>query len=160
VVYQLRAQRCYEVAKIEPEIGHTKLFCEGNCADCEYYRIVHLQAVNVMVVTDDQPLISSLEREKEVAPYNLEITNCEYSASAKVDTFRPDYVVVDCSFGAERSADICQHLIQDPRLPHVRVVLGVDKGGFPKKCDKNVFARIQRPFRVSDITQCIHGTQN
>jgi hypothetical protein len=156
----MRAQRCYEVAKITPEIGHTKLYCKGDCLDCDYYRQVHLQATNVMVVTDDSELIASLDEEKPAAPYNLEITDCEYSCSALVDTYRPDYVVVDCSFGPERSADICHHLIEDPRLPYVRVVLAVDQGGFPKECNKEVFARIQRPFRISDITECIHRAQN
>lgn len=160
VVYQLRAQRCYEVAKLHPEIGHTKLFCKGNCVDCDYYRRVHLQATNVMVVTDDKYLIDALGRERVEAPYNLEITDCEYTCSALVDSFRPDYVVVDCAFGPERSGDICNHLAEDPRLPHVRVVMAVDEGLFPSGCDRNVFARVQRPFNVSDITECIHRAQN
>jgi len=159
VVYQLRAQRCYEVAKLSPELGHTKLHCKGNCMDCEYYRRVHLQATNVMVVTDDSDLIATLEQQTSEAPYNMEITNCEYSCSALVDTFRPDYVVVDCSFGPERSSDIANHLIEDPRLPHVRVVMAADEASFPEGCNKNVFARIERPFRVTDITGCIYRAQ-
>lgn len=160
VVYQMRAQRCYEVAKLDPDIGHTKLFCKGDCLDCDYYRQVHLQGTNVVVVTDDTELTQALQNEKTEAPYNLEITDCEYSCSALVDTFRPDYVVVDCTFGLERSGDICNHLAQDPRLPYVRVVMAVNEGMFPTGCDKNIFARMQRPFNVSDITECIHRAQN
>jgi excisionase family DNA binding protein len=159
-VYQLRAQRCYEVLKLGKDIGHTKLFCKGDCLDCEYYRHVHLQDINVMVVTEDHALIASLEKEKETAPYSLEISKCEYTCSALVDTFRPDYVVVDCAFGPERSADICNHLIEDPRLPYVRVVLAVQPGQYPQGCNKEVFARIERPFDVSHITECIHGAMN
>ena len=77
-----------------------------------------------------------------------------------MDTFRPDYVVVDCAFGPERSADICNHLVEDPRLPYVRVVLAVQPGQFPKGCNKEAFARIERPFDVSNITECIHGAMN
>ena len=160
VVYKMRAQRCYEVAKLEPEIGHTKTYCEGDCLDCDYYRHVHLQGTNVMVLTEDEELIQKLKGEKNEAPYSLEITECEYSCSALVDTFRPDYVVVDCAFGPERSGDICNHLAQDPRLPYVRVVMAVNEGMFPTGCDKNIFARMQRPFDVSDITECIHRAQN
>jgi excisionase family DNA binding protein len=160
IVYKMRAQRCYEVAKLDPAIGHTKTFCKGDCLDCDYYRQVHLQGTNVMVVTDDGSLIRELKDQKTEAPYNLEISDCEYSCSALVDTFRPDYVVVDCAFGPERSGDICNHLAQDPRLPYVRVVMAVDEGMFPTGCDKNVFARMQRPFTVSDITECIHRAQN
>lgn len=159
-VYHLRAQRCYEVAKLSRDIGHTRLFCKGDCTDCDYYRHVHLQAVNVMVVTDDRGLIESLEKDKQTAPYSLEITDCEYSCSALVDSYRPDYVVVDCSFGPDRSADICNHLLDDPRLPHVRVVLAVEPGRFPKGCDKKAFARIERPFGIANITDCIHRARN
>ncbi len=159
-VYQLRAQRCYEVAKLAKDIGHTKLFCKDDCLDCDYYRHVHLQDLNVMVVTEDQTLIAALEKDKQTAPYSLEITNCEYTCSALVDSFRPDYVVLDCAFGSERSADICNHLVEDPRLPYVRVVLAVEQGQFPKGCNKQTFARITRPFDVSNITECIHGAQN
>jgi hypothetical protein len=160
VVYQMRAQRCYEATKMTDDIGHTKLFCSTDCLDCDYYRRVHLQATNVLVVTDDRTLIASLEEEKSDAPYALEISDCEYSCSALVDSFRPDYVIVDCSFGPERSADICNHLIQDPRLPYTRVVLAVEAGKSPSGCDKEVFARITRPFDVSDITECIHRARN
>jgi excisionase family DNA binding protein len=160
VVYQMRAQRCYEAARLNPEIGHTKLFCKGDCLDCDYYRRVHLQGTNVMVVSDDTELIHRLSGEKSGAPFSLEITDCEYSCSALVDAFRPDYVVVDCALGPERSGDICNHLAEDPRLPYVRVVMAVREGMFPTGCDKNIFARMQRPFNVSDITECIHRAQN
>ena len=40
-----------------------KLYCKGDCLDCDYYRQVHLQATNVMVVTDDSELIASLDEE-------------------------------------------------------------------------------------------------
>ena len=68
--YLMRAQRCYEVAKLEPSIGHTKTFCKGDCLDCDYYRQVHLQGTNVMVVTDDGSLIQSLKDQKTEAPYS------------------------------------------------------------------------------------------
>jgi DNA-binding NtrC family response regulator len=156
----MRAQRCYEMAKLAPEFGHTKLYCERSCQECDYYRHVHKQDMNIMVVTADEKLSSLLKSDLHGAPYNLEITDCEYSCSALVDRFRADYVVIDCSLGSERTNDICSHLLEDPRLPYVRVVLAVDRGEYPEDCDKNVFARIEKPFLISDITRCLDGTQN
>lgn len=160
VVYQMRAHRCYEVAKLAPELGHSMLYCKGSCEDCDYYRRVHKQDTNVMVVTADPNLKTLLESEKHLAPYNLEITDCEYSCSALVDRFRADYVVVDTSLGPERANDICAHVLEDPRLPYVKVVLALDAREYPDDCDKNVFARIEKPFLISDITRCLDATQN
>jgi hypothetical protein len=143
-----------------PEIGHNKIYCDGSCADCDYYIRVHKQITNVMVVTRDPDLTASLEVDKTSAPYNLEITDCEYSCSALVDRFRADYIVIDRSLGSDKANDICDHLLEDPRLPFVRVVMAVERGEFPESCDKKVFARIEKPFHISDITQCLGGTQN
>ncbi len=168
VVYQTRAQRCYEVLKLSPNIGHTKLFCEKDCNQCDYYQKVHLQTTNILVVTDDPLLITNLRQDRDSVPYNLEFTDCEYQCSALVDHFRADYVIVDCSMGRERSEDICNHLSQDPRLPYVRLILAVDRR-IPDRCDKlkikkekhspdceqDVFARINRPFGLAEVTNCI-----
>jgi excisionase family DNA binding protein len=176
VVYRLRAQRCYEVLKLSPDIGHNKLFCEQDCRHCDYFRRVHVQATNVLVITGDETLADTLKRDATSAPYNLEVTDCEYNCSALVDRFRADYAVVDCALGPDRSTDICSHLMQDPRIPYVRIILAVSQeteaGGHGRLaavrdgpcggCGKNrdVFARIERPFRLEDVTQCLLDAQN
>jgi len=157
VVYEMRAQRCYEVVKLTPEIGHTKLFCKGSCLECDFFRRVREQATNVLVVTDNETLATSLKDDGKLSPYCLEVTDCEYKCSALVEVFRPDYVVIDCSLGPEASADICHHVIQDPRIPYVRVIMVGEEGEFPHGCDKEVFARIEKPFNVKDVADCIRG---
>jgi excisionase family DNA binding protein len=155
IVYQLRARRCYEV-KFASDIDHGKLNCSGKCEECEYYHNVREQATNVLVVTNNEALIASLKQDAELAPYRLRVTECEYKCSALVQEFRPDYVVLDCSLGDEASRDICHHLIQDTRIPYVRVIMAANMDEFPGGCDKEVFARIGRPFGITEITQCIH----
>lgn len=157
VVYQMRAQRCYDVVKLAPEIGHTKAFCKGSCLECDYYRRVREQDTNVLVVTDDASLTDSLKKDAVSAPFNLEVTDCEYTCSAVVDMFRPDFAVVDCSLGPQVSGDICNHLIQDPRIPFVRVILAANEGESPNACDKEVFARIEKPFGIREINEFIDG---
>lgn len=155
VVYQLRAHRCYEVLRRSPEGAHPKLFCQESCDQCDYFRTVHEQATNVLVVTDKKDVAASLKGQADSAPFSLEITNCEYNCSALVEVFRPDYVVIDCSLGKERSRDICSHLKEDPRIPFVRVIMAGDHESFPEECDKQVFARLERPLDIKEITGCI-----
>jgi excisionase family DNA binding protein len=155
VVYEMRAQRCYEVVERAKEVGHNKIFCKQTCENCDYYRIVHQQAVNILVVTDNDYLVGDLQSGAQKAGFNLETTNCEYRCSALVDVFRPDFAIIDCSLGAQFTRDITDHMIQDPRVPFMRVILAADSGGFPTKCNKEVFARIEKPFDACDIADCI-----
>jgi excisionase family DNA binding protein len=157
VVYMLRAQRCYKVAKFAPQIGHNKLFCKRSCEECDYYRMVREQATNILVFTDNQDLAESLAQAVEHERFRLETTDCEYKCSALVDVFRPDYVVIDCSLGQDTSRDICRHLVQDPRVPYVRVIMAGADDEFPEGCDKEVFARIEKPFGMREIVECIDG---
>lgn len=159
VVFELRAQRCYEVVKFAPELRHNKLFCKGSCEDCDYYRRVHAKPTNVLVVTDDSGLTAALKSRAETAPFKVEFTDCEYACSAVVESFRPDFVVVDCSLGEQESREICNHLIQDPRIPFVRVILAARDGLFPDSCDREVFARMGKPFDIEDISECIDGSR-
>ena len=155
VVYEMRAQRCYEVVERAREVGHNKIFCKQTCEECDYYRTVHQQAANILVVTDNERLAAELKTGAEMAGFNLEVTDCEYRCSALVDIFRPDFAVIDCSLGAQFTRDITDHIIQDPRVPFIRVILAADSGGFPAQCNKEVFARIEKPFNARDIADCI-----
>lgn len=157
VVYQMRAQRCYEVVKLAPEIGHTKLFCKESCASCNYFKLVHEQPIHVLVVTGDKDLSAGLKRDAAGVMFRVEVTDCEYTCSAVVDHFRPDFAVVDCSMGPEASRDITHHLLEDPRIPFARVILAATEREFPSACDREVFARIERPFGLAEIAECIGG---
>lgn len=156
-VYLMRAQRCYEVAKLAPDASHPKTFCKKTCEECDYFKQVQEQSTNVLVVTDDLKLTDELKNTAGEAGFNVEIADCEYTCSSKVTNFRPDYAIVDCSLGPNTSRDITKHLNEDPRVPFVKVVLAGNEGEFPNECEKVVFARIKRPFGIEDIRECIDG---
>jgi hypothetical protein len=108
-------------------------------------------------VTDDPEMTAKLMAGANGSSFNLQITDCEYNCSALINHFRPDFAVIDCSLGLEASRDISSHLIQDPRIPFVRLVLAGSEEEFPGECEKEVFARIQRPFSIQDVADCIEG---
>jgi hypothetical protein len=154
----MRAQRCYEVARLAPEFGPSRAFCKESCEDCDFYGLVQGQRTNVLVVTDDQELTRKLRQAEAEANFNLEIADCEYTCSTVVNHFRPDFAIVDCSLGNRTSRDITNHLIEDPRIPFVRVLLAANEGEFPGECEEVVFARLHRGFGIEDINACIEGT--
>ena len=98
-----------------------------------------------------------LVSDSENARFNLEITECGYHCSTVVSRFRPDFAVVDCFLGPERSSEISKHLSEDPRIPFIRLILAGSEQDYPFDCEKEVFARLKRPFGVKDINQCIDG---
>lgn len=159
-VYSVRAMRCYEVAKLAPEAPHPKLYCNERCEDCDYFKEMHGRITNVLVVTKDRTLTGSLLTEADDAGFNLEITDCEYSCSAIVNHFKPDFVIVDCSLGRQVSRQISHHIKKDPRIPYVRVVLASSEANFSRTCDREVFAQISRPFDIRDIEECISMVGN
>jgi excisionase family DNA binding protein len=155
VVYRSRTRRCYEMSDLPDEAGHVRLFCQNSCEDCEYYKMVREQNLNVLVVTDQNKLKSRIDREAKDVDFNIQITDCEYRCSMMVEKFRPDYIAIDCAIGTERSREFAQHLCEDPRLPFVRIILAGSEDELPKECDKLVFAFIRRPFSAEILADII-----
>ncbi len=155
VVYRSGTRRCYEMSKLPKGSGYVGQFCDGSCEDCEYYKLVRGQPLNVLVVTDQNKLRNSLARVRRDKDLNLEVTDCEYRCSMLIDRFRPDYVVIDCSLGVERSREFARLLSEDPRIPLARVVLAGDRGDLPKECDKLVFALVQRQLSAETLAELV-----
>jgi excisionase family DNA binding protein len=160
IVYRSRTRRCYEMESLPTEVGHARRFCKGTCDECEYFKMVQGQHPNLLVVTDQKVLRAMLETERETTNFNLRITDCEYRCSMSIEKFRPDYVVIDCAMGAERSREFVNLLYEDPRIPFVRIILVGNRSDLPKECDKRVFASLEHGFSVSTLTDLIAGTSS
>ncbi|MEW5700763.1 MAG: helix-turn-helix domain-containing protein [Candidatus Zixiibacteriota bacterium] len=158
IVFRSGTRRCYELSRLPVEAGHNRLFCQGSCEDCEYFRMVQGQQPNVLVVTDRARLRHALERRMNKADFNLRITDCEYRCSMVIEEFRPDYVVIDCLLGAERSGEFATLLSEDPRIPFIKVVLAGKHHELPQQCEKTVFAVIDRPFSIETLGDLIRRT--
>ncbi len=160
IVYRTRAHRCFEVIKLAAEVGHARYYCKQSCEECEYFNQVHRETTNLLVISDNDMHIATLRRDAQGHPVNLEFANCEYTCSALVEQFRPDYAVIDCSLGADRSREFASNLLADPRIPFVRVIMAARRGEFPQNCDKEIFARIKTPYSIGDLTACIDGVRD
>ncbi len=155
VVYRSGTLRCYEMIGLPVEAGHSRQFCQGSCDECEYYKMVHGHRPGVLVVTDKKRSRTAFERDAREVNFDLQITDCEYRCSMLVEKFRPDYVVIDCSIGSERSQEFANLLLEDPRIPLVRIILAGNRDEIPRECDKIVFAFIERPFTAHALADII-----
>ena len=111
----------------------------------------------MLVVTDDEGLTGALEGGAAPEDFNVRIADCEYSCSLLVDSFRPDFVVVDCSLGPDLAARTRYHLAQDPRIPFVRIILAAGRDDPTDACKDEVFAVLEKPFGLNDLTACVRG---
>jgi excisionase family DNA binding protein len=151
-VYLIRAQRCYEVAELAPELEIQKTYCKKSCEECDYYDLVHDQNANVLVVTTDKQLSAKLLKPAEALGINLQIADSAYSCSLLINDFRPDFAVIDCEIGPD-ACEIGHHLVKDPRIPNIRLIIAGECHDFPPKCDKKVLARIKKP---TDLFAIVH----
>jgi len=158
VSFRSRARRCYELRNIPQQFAHLNLHCPMACGECEYYHIMKSRAIGLLIVSRNRRLTEGLKYQNEDPGLTLRFAGSEYECAAAIDKFRPDYVVVDCSFGTSHTRELCQHLINDDRLPLTRIVL-TSKTSRATDCrDGEIFAWISKPFTVQLLQQMIEGS--
>lgn len=155
IIYRSRTKRCYELSHLPEEAGHAKLYCKASCDECDYYTLVKGQRMNVLIVSDRSRLRNILEADAKFVNYNLSFTDCEYHCSMVVESYRPDYVVLDCGLGVKRSREFARNIAQDPRIPFVRIILAGEMYEFPEECDREVFAFIRQTFTAYELEKLI-----
>jgi excisionase family DNA binding protein len=159
VVYQIRAAWCFRVATtLGCELGQKQSFCATSCEDCAYYRRASGQATNVLVITSDNELVDGLGVGDDTLA--LRFARNAYEASAMIGTFHPAFVVVDQDvILANSQPDLLDCLAADPRLPGVRIILGVSKGRGARlraPLENGVVSAIEKPFGQGRIAEVVN----
>jgi excisionase family DNA binding protein len=124
VVYRVRATRCFLMAGLETDVGHARQFCEGSCEDCVYYRRLQGLSTQVIFITADEDLLARIEWGRG-DPVALRFARNGYEASAIVQDFQPEVLVIDLEGLPDQGMGLLDSIAADPRLPRVRVVLVV-----------------------------------
>ncbi|MBU0984621.1 MAG: excisionase family DNA-binding protein [candidate division Zixibacteria bacterium] len=155
VAYKSRAHRCYEMRDIPEQFGTLKLHCHASCTSCEYYKLMQGRGTSTLIVSRNRRLADTLQDEANDRDLILRFASSEYECGAIIDKFRPDYVVVDCSFGASRTRDICRHLSSDERIPFTRIFLTSRNADIRDCCDGEIFGWIKKPFTFTQLKDCL-----
>ncbi|MBD3258743.1 helix-turn-helix domain-containing protein [candidate division GN15 bacterium] len=155
IVYQSRARRCYEFRDLPEEFGHLRLHCDSTCDNCEYFLKVSEQGTNVLVVSRNKQTINQLHRERTSRGFEVRFAMSEYEVSAVVESFRPDYVVVDTSLGARQTQSLCQHMLEDSRIPVTRIILASKEEIHQENCGREVLGWLRKPFNVQQLQSLI-----
>jgi excisionase family DNA binding protein len=157
ITFRSRAQRCYELKELPGGFGCLNLMCDTNCLECDYYNLVHGEKPKVLILSENKRLIKDDDKSEWSNGFDVRFVRSEYDAAVLIQDFRPDYIVVDCSFGQQKTTAICDHLFNDIRIPVVRIILSSKTREIEDYCDRDVFAWLQRPFAISQLLECIEG---
>lgn len=155
IVYRSRALRCYEMIQLPFESGHARLHCEGACDDCEYFRVVRGQQLNVLIIAGAGDLKDEIESKINKVDFNLRLVDSEYRCSMVVESFRPDYIIIDCSIGGQECKNLTRHLSEDPRIPYVKIILVGEAHDIPSECNGLIFAVMKEPFTLFELENLI-----
>lgn len=157
ITFRSRASRCYELKDIPGGLGCLNLMCDTVCTNCEYYRVVNGQKLNILILSENNKIVSDLDSLNDTGIFQIHFTNDEYSAAVVIQEYRPDYIIVDCSIGKKRTGLICNNLFNDIRIPVVRIILSSISKNIKDYCDKEVFGWIRKPFNIGQLNECIRG---
>jgi excisionase family DNA binding protein len=157
ITYRSRAMRCYELKDLPEGLGCLNLLCDTDCSECEYFKVVNGQETNVLVVSGTKKILTDQDPPDAQNGFRISFAASEYEAAVMIQSFRPDYIVVDCSFGKNRTLSICRNLFADIRIPVIRIILSSKTRRIQEYCDKEVFGWIRRPFSLSQLRDCIRG---
>jgi excisionase family DNA binding protein len=162
VVYKVGAERCFVMAALDVEIGHSRHFCQSSCDDCAYYRWVQGLATNVLLITPDDRLIHTLSAQ-EHERVALRCAHGGYEASAIIHDFRPAFVAIDIDLLFDGEAGLLESLSRDARIPGLRVILVVHGGtvaeDYSPLLRDVVVGVLRRPFAVADIAAAVSSLE-
>ncbi len=114
----------------------------------------------VLVITSDDDLIARLSRDpgRDLA---FRFARTAYQASAVIRDFRPEFAVVDRALAEEGETDLMDCLARDPRIPRLRIILGVPHGMAGKDGDGGlgpfVAGVIDKPFGARQVASVVHS---
>ena len=157
VTYRARAGRCYELKEKFADSNRLGLACNTVCEECEYFKLVRKQSVNVLTFSEDECLMEDVEEPDWSIGIRVLHVTCEYEAAAAVQEFRPDYIVIDCALGKKRTSALCGHFLHDQRIPVPRIILTSKKRGIGDYCEREAFGWLKKPFTARQLKSCIEG---
>jgi excisionase family DNA binding protein len=156
LVYKSRATRCFELVQIPKQSGfHGCFHYKGDCRSCPYYNEQLQAPVKVLVVSDSMDLRQRLLAQASRTRFKLEFAAHGYDCSAQVERFRPEMVVIDCALSAAVVAGLCMHLVSDPRVPGIKVVLAQARAGRSVDRAPGVVGELRHPFELTELERFV-----
>jgi len=158
IVFRSRAAWCFQMVEVARETGRALIQCQESCDACTCFRRVMGMATAILIVTSDRSLSASL-RAEDSDDLRVRVAANGYEASMVIQEFRPAFVVIDREVLRSGDAQFLDRLMEDPRIPRVRVILAAEPGQATRV--RATFQRsivvgvIEKPFAIQDIASVV-----
>ncbi|MBX7219016.1 MAG: response regulator [Blastocatellia bacterium] len=110
----------------------------------------------VLVVDDSMTVRKMVAKILEKAGYNVEIAADGIEALAKLETLRPDLILLDITMPGPDGYKVCKDIKSNKELKHVNVLMLSGKDGFFDKIRGKMAGAteyITKPFEAADLLQ-------
>ena len=158
MIFKSKAEKCYLVAGLGENAGHSQTFCTTSCYECDYFHLMNSSPISVLIISENEQLKQKLQREVK-GNLTLKFACCGYDTSMIIQEFRPDYIIIDESMVNSNPDEICKHILNDPRVHGSQIVLAIAQQRAEKKIPEGVCASIRIPFNASDMEECFQNLQ-
>jgi AmiR/NasT family two-component response regulator len=129
----------------------------AECAECDYYCLVHGQKPSIIILGKNKRIIRDWDEYPEFEDYRIWFTETEYECARMIERIRPDFIVVDYALGKKYTDRLFKNILNDERMPIVRIIMTSRNKPVDYLCDSKVFGWITRPFTIKQLESCIEG---
>ncbi len=157
ITYRSRSRRCYELRDLPGGFGCLAMQCAASCEECEYFKLVRDHVINVLILGEPERVVIDFDGTDRHPDLAVKYIADEYKAASIIQTFRPDYIVIDCSIGKRRTSALCTNLFNDARIPVARIILASKVRNLNDYCDKEIFGWIRKPFSIEQLFNLIRS---
>lgn len=161
VVYRVRATRCFLMAGLETDVGHSHLNCEGSCEECGYYRRIRGLSTQVLFISSDEDLVSRIDGLGD-DPVSLRFARNGYEASAMIQDFRPEIAIIDLEGLPDQGFGLIDSIAADPRVPNIRVILVIPPDTMTRMLQRPrhrlVASMMEKPNVCEKIEEVVRGS--
>ena len=118
--------------------------------------------IKILVIDDEEIITETIERAfKNVSEFNIEIANSGFIAGAKLESFKPDVVLLDIFLGDMDGREFFNHIRKHPELNGIKVI-GIS-GNLPESeiqplLDDGFDNFLLKPFRMNELKKAIIKT--
>jgi excisionase family DNA binding protein len=123
LVFKVKGTRCYELADFLLKTGFGATCCPTSCDLCPYFIENAKHSLKVLIFTEEQSFRELMSKQFQFSSVDFRFACWDYECSFIIESFRPQYVIVDGNAGQEKHERLRWHLSNDPRIPGVKVVI-------------------------------------
>lgn len=112
----------------------------------------------ILVVDDDIDILTVVQLVLESNGFDvMAISNWQYIYS-KIDSFKPDLILLDVSLGTQDGRNICKQLKSSPQTKHISIILFSANHNVEKSIEECLAdSFISKPFDINDLIQGINN---